>query len=62
MRIKILAAASNESAPKGKRSIKRTVYGNTNAYISGKFWRTLGESYAAGTDEAAEKFLSGEID
>lgn len=51
-----------EVAPKGKRSIKRTVWGNTNAYISGKFWRTIGVTYAAGTEEDAAAFMAGETD
>lgn len=56
MRIKFEAAT--EIAPKGKRSIRETVYGNTNAYISGKFWKTIGITHAAGTAEDAAAFLA----
>jgi hypothetical protein len=49
-----------EEAPKGKRSIRETRWGNTNAYIGGRFWKTIGPTYAVGTEEAAQAFLNGE--
>jgi hypothetical protein len=49
-------------APKGKRTVRANRWGNTNGYISGRFWKTIGPTYAVGTDEAAERFLSGEDD
>lgn len=48
-----------ETIPAGKRSVRETVYGNTNAYVSGRFWKTLGPTYEAGTAEAAADFLAG---
>lgn len=51
-----------EAAPKGKRSVRTNIYGNTNAYISGRFWKTIGMTYAVGTDEAAAAFIAGETD
>jgi len=51
-----------EAAPKGKRSIRTNIWGNTNAHISGRFWRTIGSTYSAGVEEEAAKFLAGEID
>lgn len=48
-----------EVAPEGKRTIRENKWGNTNAYIGGKFWRTIGPTYAAGTDEDAQRFLDG---
>lgn len=51
-----------EKAPKGKRSIRETKWGNTNAHISGKFWRTIGSTYSVGVEEEAKRFLNGEID
>lgn len=46
--------------PKGKRTIRETRWGNTNAYIGGRFWKTIGPTYAVGTEETAEAFLKGE--
>lgn len=48
-----------EQVPAGKRSIRETVYGNTNAYVGRRFWKTLGPTYAAGTAEAAAEWLAG---
>jgi len=48
-----------ETVPAGKRSVRETRWGNTNAYVGGRFWKTLGITYAAGTDEAAADFLAG---
>ena len=49
----------NEPPPKGKRSIRNTVWGNCNAYVGGKFWKTIGETYGVGTEEAAAAWLDG---
>lgn len=51
-----------EVAPKGKRSVRANRWGNTNGYISGRFWKTIGPTYAAGTEEAVERFLNGDDD
>lgn len=51
-----------EKAPAGKRSVRETVWGNTNAYIGGRFWRTIGSTYDVGVADEAERFLRGEID
>lgn len=48
-----------ETIPSGKRSVRETVWGNTNAYVSGRFWKTIGPTYAVGTEEAAQAFLNG---
>lgn len=58
MNIRIATTAKPEAAPKGKRSIRETVYGNTNAYISGRFWRTIGVTYAAADEESLARFYS----
>lgn len=50
------------AAPAGKRRVRETVWGNTNAYISGRFWRTIGPTYSAGVSDEANAFLRGEID
>ena len=42
--------------------MRETVYGNTNAYIGGRFWRTIGPTYGIGVADEAEAFLRGEID
>ena len=59
--MRILMSREPEVAPKGKRSIRTTAYGNTNAHISGRFWRTIGPTYGVGVEEEAERFLRGEI-
>jgi hypothetical protein len=51
-----------EVPPKGKRTVRANRWGNTNAYIGGRFWKTIGPTYAVGTDEAVERFLNGEDD
>lgn len=51
-----------EAAPKGKRTVRETTWGNTNAYIGRKFWRTIGPTYKVGVKEEVEAFLKGEID
>ena len=47
--------------PKGKRSIRTTVYGNVNGYIGGKFWLTIGEAYSKITDQEAAEWLAKEV-
>lgn len=54
--------APKDVAPKGKRSIRENTWGNTNAYIGGRFWKTIGPTYAVGTEERAAAFLRGEDD
>lgn len=58
-RMRLLGTATPEPVPAGKRTVRATVYGNVNAYVSGRFWKTLGVQYAAETDEAVEQWLSG---
>lgn len=54
--------ARREEIPAGKRVIKETRWGNTNAYVGGRFWKTIGPTYAVGTDEDAASFLAGDDD
>lgn len=58
--MRFFADVSETLAPTGKRSIRETRWGNTNAYISGRFWKTIGRTHAVGTAESAKMFLSGE--
>lgn len=51
----------DDPEPKGKRRIVRTVWGNTNGYIGGKFWITFGPTYAVGVEESAEEWLKKEV-
>jgi hypothetical protein len=48
-----------ESAPEGKRTIRENRWGNTQAYIGGRFWRTIGPTYTVGMAESADAFLAG---
>jgi len=48
-----------EVVPKGKRTIRETVWGNTKGYIGGRFWKIIGVTYAVGTKEAVADFLAG---
>lgn len=57
--MKLLTTPTPEVIPAGKRSVRANVWGNVNAYVSGRFWKTLGQQYAVGTDEAAAEFLNG---
>lgn len=58
----VLANRALPAAPKGKRRVHSNRWGNTNAYIGGKFWRTIGPTYSAGVEAEADAFLRGEID
>lgn len=49
-----------EEAPKGKRTVRTNRWGNTNAYIGGRFWATLGETYDPHTATLVAEFLAGE--
>jgi len=48
--------------PKGKRTVRANAWGNLNAYIGGRFWKTIGPQYQVGTDEGAAAFLAGLVD
>lgn len=49
-----------DPVPNGKRTVRETVWGNTNAYVGGRFWKTLGATHDVGTKEAAARWLNGE--
>lgn len=49
-----------EQIPAGKRTVRANVWGNVNAYVGRRFWATLGQQYAVGTDEAVANFLKEE--
>jgi hypothetical protein len=55
----IKSAPSSETAPAGKRTVRDNQWGNRNAYISGRFWKTLGPTYSVGIEEATADFLEG---
>lgn len=57
--IRILLPEIPDPAPKGKRTVRANRWGNTNGYIAGRFWKTLGPTYAVGTAEAVADFLAG---
>ena len=59
---RILTPRVPEVVPAGKRTIRDTVWGNTNAYVAGRFWKTIGPTYKVGTAEAAQAFLDGKDD
>lgn len=52
-----LPEATTEATPAGKRRIVRTVWGNTNGYVSGRFWKTFGPTYAVGVEAEAQAWL-----
>ena len=49
-----------QPVPNGKRSVRETVWGNVNAYVSGRFWKTLGPAYSVDIEEKKAAWLSGE--
>lgn len=51
-----------EQAPKGKRTVRRSVYGNLNGYIGGRFWVCIGNAFFKPDQELAERWACGEID
>lgn len=48
--------------PTGKRTIRRTVYGNLHGYIGGRYWVALGDAFFEPDLELAEAWKRGEID
>jgi hypothetical protein len=56
--MRLIIDTVEEQIPAGKRSVRENRWGNTNAYVSGRFWKTLGPTYAVGTDQAVEEFLN----
>jgi hypothetical protein len=45
--------------PKGKRGIRETIWGNVNAYVAGRFWKTLGPVHTYGIEQAKQNWLDG---
>ena len=60
--MQIIRSTPKETPWSGKRTVRATIYGNTHGYIAGRFWRTIGMTYAPGTDENVAAFLRGDID
>jgi hypothetical protein len=54
-----LSEIKQEPTPKGKRSLRTTVAGNINGYVSGKFWKTFGDAYAPWVEAEANEWLNG---
>ena len=50
---------TNETTPKGKRTVRTTVRGSVNGYIGGRFWVSFGERDNPHTDTLAAEFLAG---
>jgi hypothetical protein len=57
--MKIVDSTPREAPPKGKRTVRETARGNTQGYIGGRFWKTIGITYRVGTAEAVADFLAG---
>lgn len=55
----IKSPVATDPAPTGKRSVRDNRWGNRTAYISGRFWKTLGPTYSVGIEEATADFLEG---
>jgi hypothetical protein len=55
-----LPKIEQEETPKGKRSVRRNIYGNLNGYVSGKFWTTFGDAFDKINQEDADAWLRGE--
>ena len=58
--MRILSDKTEEVVPPGKRWVRETVWGNTNAYVGRKFWKTLGTIHEVGTAEAVKEWLDGQ--
>lgn len=57
--MRILTTPSPEAIPSGKRSVRRTIYGNIKGYVGGRYWLTFGEACDPIAEERAEAFLAG---
>lgn len=57
--IKINLPQIAKPTPAGKRRLVRTVWGNTNGYVSGRYWKTFGTTYDFGVEEEAAAWLAG---
>ena len=53
--------APTEPEPVGKRTIKRTQYGNLKGYVGGRYWTTFGDSYSISAEREAEEWLAREV-
>lgn len=51
--------APTEPTPKGKRSVRRSRYGNLNGYVAGRFWHTFGDAFAPWVQREADAWLAG---
>jgi len=60
--MRLITTTEREPVPTGKRTTRATRWGNTNAYVGGRFWKTLGPTYAVGTEEKAAAWLAGKDD
>lgn len=49
---------AQQPTPKGKRSVRRTVWGNLNGYVSGKFWITFGDAFDQESQRKAEAWVN----
>lgn len=57
--MRIISNAPKQEVPAGKRGIRETVWGNVNAYVGGRFWKTLGIVNSVGVDEKIAAWLDG---
>lgn len=55
-----LPQLDNPPPPKGKRGVRLSVYGNVNAYVAGKFWKTLGTRDSFEIEARKAAWLNGE--
>ena len=57
-----LPRIQQETPPKGKRTVRRSIYGNLNGYIGGRFWTTFGDAFDTCNQEDADAWARGETD
>lgn len=50
---------SYPETPKGKRSVKRNIWGNLVGYVSGKRFWEFGEAFNGGNEATAEAWVKG---
>ena len=48
-----------EETPKGKRTLKTTIYGNLVGYVGGKRWEEFGDCYSECNKNVAAAWLTG---
>jgi hypothetical protein len=57
--MRIVSNIEREPVPAGKRTVRETVWGNTEAYVGGRRWLTIGSTSDPVTKQRVANWLAG---